>query len=89
MPLNFENWKHLLGDRENDSNAGNIAWTHSWQSKSFASIRKADFELPADSPARAGAIDNTDVGADLALIRAFPEPGAAALNQAAKSEHTP
>jgi serine/threonine protein kinase len=87
MPLNFESWKHLLGDSENDSNTGNIAWTHSWQSKSFASIRKADFDLPAGSPARAGATDNNDVGANLSLIRAFPEaPG---LNQAAKSEHTP
>jgi serine/threonine-protein kinase len=90
MPLNFESWKHLLGDSENDSNTGNIAWTHPWQGKSFASIRRADFDLPPDSPARAGATDNTDVGANLSLIRAFPEaPGTAALNQAAKSEHTP
>jgi serine/threonine protein kinase len=90
MPLNFESWKHLLGDSENDSNTGNIGWTHPWQGKSFASIRKADFDLPPDSPARAGATDNTDVGANLALIRPFPEvPGTAALNQAAKSEHTP
>jgi serine/threonine-protein kinase len=90
MPLNFESWKHLLGDNaENDSNTGNIAWTHSWQSKSFASIRKADFELSKDSPARAGAADNSDVGADLSLIRSFPEAGAAALNQAAKGEQAP
>ncbi len=86
MPLNFESWKHLLGDNENDSNTGSIAWAHSWQGKSFASIRRADFELPSDSPARAGATDNNDVGADLSLIRSFPEaPGTAA----AKSEHTP
>jgi hypothetical protein len=90
MPLNFESWKHLLGDKENDSNTGSIAWTHSWQGKSFASIRKADFELPPDSPARAGALDNTDVGADLSLIRAFPEAaGAAALNQTGGHEHAP
>ena len=90
MPLNFESWKHLLGDNENDSTTGSITWTHSWQGKSFASIRKADFELPPESPARAGATDNNDVGADLSLIRSFTEaPGTAALNQAAKSEHTP
>jgi eukaryotic-like serine/threonine-protein kinase len=90
MPLNFESWKHLLGDNENDSTAGSLTWTHSWHGKSFASIRKADFELPTDSPARSGATDNNDIGADLSLIRAFPEAsGAAALNQAAKSERTP
>jgi eukaryotic-like serine/threonine-protein kinase len=90
MPLNFESWKHLLGDKESDSNTGNIAWTHSWQGKSFASIRKADFELAPDSPARAGAADNTDVGADLSLIRSFPDAaGTAALNQTGKSEHVP
>ncbi|HET6324101.1 MAG TPA: protein kinase [Planctomycetaceae bacterium] len=90
MPLNFESWKHLLGDNENDSNAGNIAWTHAWQGKSFASIRKADFELPPESPARAGALDNTDVGADLSLIRSFPEvSGTAALNQTGSHERVP
>jgi serine/threonine protein kinase len=91
MPLNFESWKHLLDDNENDSNTGGIAWKHSWQNKSFASIRKSDFELPTDSPARAGATDNNDVGADLSLIRSFPEPPPApATHQTAVSrEHTP
>jgi serine/threonine-protein kinase len=86
MPLNFDSWKHLLGDNENDSNTANISWAHNWQAKSFASIRKADFELPGDSPARAGATDNNDVGADLSLIRAFPE---AAGTAAASRERTP
>ena len=90
MPLNFESWKHLLGDNENDSNTGGIAWTHSWQNKSLASIRKSDFELPKDSPARSGATDNTDVGADLTLIRSLAEaPGQAASHEQAKREHTP
>jgi hypothetical protein len=91
MPLNFESWKHLLDDNENDSNTGGISWRHSWQNKSFASIRKSDFELPADSAARAGATDNNDVGADLSLIRSLPEPPAApAAHQTAVSrEHTP
>jgi hypothetical protein len=90
MPLNFESWKHLLGDNENDSNTGNIGWTHPWQGKSFASVRKADFDLPPDSPARAGALDNTDVGADLSLIRAFPDaPASAALNQTGSHERVP
>ena len=90
MPLNFDSWKHLLGDNESDSNIGNIGWTHSWQGKSFASIRKADFDLPPDSPARAGALDNTDVGADLSLIRAFSDaPASAALNQAGSHERVP
>ena len=86
MPLNFESWKHLLGDNENDSNAGTISWAHTWQGKSFASIRKNDFELPSDSPARAGGADNNDVGVDLTLIRQFPEaPG----TTAASRERTP
>jgi serine/threonine-protein kinase len=86
MPLNFESWKHKLGDNENDSNAGTISWAHSWQGKSFASIRKVDFELPSDSPARAGGTDNNDVGVDLTLIRPFPEaPG----TTAASRERTP
>jgi serine/threonine protein kinase len=89
MPLNFESWKHLLGDNENDSSTASIAWAHLWQGKSFASIRMADFELPAESPARAGATDNTDVGADLSLIRSFPEASPNGLNQAAKSDHLP
>ncbi len=89
MPLNFESWKHVLGDNENDSNTGTISWAHTWQGKSFASIRKNDFELPSDSPARAGGTDNNDVGVDLTLIRAFPEAaGTAAVNQASH-EHTP
>ena len=86
MPLNFESWKHLLDDNENDSNTGGISWKHSWQNKSFASIRKSDFELPADSAARAGATDNNDVGADLSLIRALHEPpGAPPTHQTAVS----
>jgi serine/threonine protein kinase len=86
MPLNFESWKHKLGDNENDSNAGTISWAHTWQGKSFASIRKNDFELPSDSPARAGGADNNDVGVDLTLIRQFPEaPG----TTAASRERTP
>jgi hypothetical protein len=87
MPLNFESWKHLLGDNENDSNTSGITWKHTWQGKSFVSIRKSDFELPTDSPARAGATDNNDVGADLSLIRALSEaPG---VHQAASGDRTP
>ena len=50
MPLDFESWKHLLGDNENNSNAGTISPANSWQGKSFASVRKNDFGLPSDSP---------------------------------------
>ena len=54
LPLNFESWKQSARRQRERfpirvTSPGHILW----QGKSFASIRKADFDLPAGSPARA------------------------------------
>jgi len=76
--LSFEDWKHLLGDTEIESNNGGIVWkqagTQPWQAKPSTSIRLADFELTNVNQAVSGATDNTDVGADLSPIRPISEP---------------
>jgi eukaryotic-like serine/threonine-protein kinase len=71
--LSFEDWKHLLGDMELESNNGGITWKEAWQTKQPASIRVADFELFNVQQAVSGATDNTDVGADLTSIRPMAE----------------
>jgi hypothetical protein len=69
-PLQFEAWKRLLGgETEVDANASGIVWKESWQSKPFATISNADFELAPVNVALSGANDGTDVGADLTAIR--------------------
>jgi eukaryotic-like serine/threonine-protein kinase len=75
--LPFEDWKHLLGDTEVESNNGGIVWKETWQSKPSAAIRSSDFALANVNQAVSGATDNTDVGADLTAIRPFSEPPAA------------
>lgn len=75
--LPFEDWKHLLGDTEVESNNGGIVWKQAWQSKPSAAIRISDFELANVNQAVSGATDNTDVGADLSTIRPISEPPAA------------
>lgn len=72
-PLSFEEWKHLLGDMELESNNGGIVWKEAWQTKPPASIRIADFEMRNVNEAVSGATDNTDVGADLTTIRPMTE----------------
>ena len=77
-PLSFEDWKHLLGDAEIESNNGGITWKEAWQNKRFSALRAADFELASINQAVSGATDNTDVGADLSAIRPIAEPPAPA-----------
>jgi eukaryotic-like serine/threonine-protein kinase len=80
-PLSFEDWKHLLGDTEVESNNGGITWKQagprSWQTKPSTAIRVGDFELANVGLVVSGATDNTDVGADLSAIRPMWEPPAA------------
>jgi hypothetical protein len=76
-PLQFEDWKHLLGDTEVDSNNGGIVWKQAWQNKPSATVRNSDFELANVNQAVSGATDNTDVGADLAALRPVTEAPAA------------
>jgi eukaryotic-like serine/threonine-protein kinase len=76
--LSFEDWKHLIGDMELESNNGGIVWKEAWQTKQPASIRVADFELASVNQAVSGATDNTDVGADLTTIRPMAEVPVAA-----------
>jgi serine/threonine-protein kinase len=75
--LQFEDWKHLLGDTEVDSNNGGIVWKQSWQNKPSATVRNSDFELANVNQAVSGATDNTDVGADLSALRPISEVPAA------------
>jgi eukaryotic-like serine/threonine-protein kinase len=77
-PLVFEDWKHLLGDMELESNNGGIVWKEAWQTKQPAAIRVTDFELSSVNQAVSGATDNADVGADLTSIRPMAEAPAAA-----------
>ena len=76
--LSFDDWKHLLGDTEVESNNGGITWKQAgsrpWQSKPATAIRIGDFELANVNLAVSGATDNTDVGADLSTIRPISEP---------------
>jgi eukaryotic-like serine/threonine-protein kinase len=76
--LSFDDWKHLLGDTEVESNIGGITWKQAgsrpWQSKPATAIRVGDFELASVNVAVSGATDNTDVGADLSTIRPMFEP---------------
>jgi eukaryotic-like serine/threonine-protein kinase len=76
--LSFDDWKHLLGDTEVESNNGGITWKQAgsrpWQSKPAIGIRIGDFELANVNLAVSGATDNTDVGADLSTIRPIFEP---------------
>jgi serine/threonine-protein kinase len=76
--LQFEDWKHLLGDTEVDSNNGGIVWKQAWQNKPSATVRNSDFELANVNQAVSGATDNTDVGADLSALRPISEPPAPA-----------
>lgn len=73
MDLSFESWKHLLGDTEIDSNDGGIAWKQSWRNKPLAALRSSDFEMAIGNQAISGATDNTDVGADISVVRSTPE----------------
>jgi hypothetical protein len=72
MPLQFEDWKRLLGDTEIDANNSGIVWKQSWQTKSPAALDNSDFELASVNQAISGATDNTDVGADLSQLRPLP-----------------
>jgi serine/threonine protein kinase len=71
--LSFEEWKHLLGDMELESNNNGITWKENWPIKQQTAIRVADFELANVQQAVSGATDNTDVGADLTAIRPMVE----------------
>ena len=71
--LQFEDWKHLLGDTEVESNNGGIAWKQAWQNKPLAGLHIPDFELFNVNQAVSGATDNTDVGADLSALRPLSE----------------
>jgi serine/threonine protein kinase len=87
--LSFEDWKHLLGDTEIESNNGGIVWKQAgsqpWQAKPSTAIRLADFELANVNQAVSGATDNTDVGADLSAIRPISEPPVATLPDPAQA----
>jgi serine/threonine-protein kinase len=76
-PVQFEDWKHLLGDTDVDSNNGGIVWKQAWQNKPSATVRNSDFELANVNQAVSGATDNTDVGADLSALRPVSEAPAA------------